>query len=144
MWVKGQERGAYVSLDISCWLFVWIFCLMNFKVLFALAAVFTVCFVVKSLLIVTPRNIECWVDLSSVLCNYPPQILKSSGDIVLALSVRPSIRDSFPHCFSATNDWISMKLCGKIHYWEEMRISFSCPGRTIQHGVIAPDLLYIM
>ena len=28
------------------------------------------------------------------ICNYPPPILKSSGDIVLALSVRPSVLPS--------------------------------------------------
>ena len=55
-----------------------------------------------------------------------------SGNIVLVLSVR----NWFPRYLSTSNDRMSMKLCGKLQYWDDMRISFSC---SCQLGVIAPD-----
>ena len=56
---------------------------------------------------------------------YSPPILKSIGGYCFGV-VRTSVLDSVPHCFSATNDRISMKLCEKIQCCEEMCISCSC------------------
>jgi hypothetical protein len=51
---------------------------------------------------------------------------------------------SFPRYFSATDGWISTKLCGNQLYQEATRISSSYSGQTLQHMVMALDKLCIM
>ena len=62
-----------------------------------------------------------------VILLWYSQLIMFCHSMYIQISFFPSFQISFLCCFSATTDWISV-----IQYKEEMHISFSCPGRTIQ------------